>query len=41
MESKQCTKCQKFLLFEEFNMNKRTGQYTKLCIKCLDIGKKY
>ena len=40
MESKQCTKCQKFLLFEEFNMNKRTGQYTKLCIKCLDIGKK-
>ena len=40
MESKQCTKCKRTLLFEEFKMNKRTGQVTKQCIKCIDIVKK-
>ena len=29
-----------FLLLEQFRMKKQTGQYTKLCIKCLDIAKK-
>ena len=40
MESKQCTQCKRTSLFEEFKMNKRTGQLTKQCIKCLDIQKK-
>ena len=40
MESKRCTKCKKNLLLEQFRMNKRTGQLTKQCIKCLVIGKK-
>ena len=40
MESKQCTNCKRTLLFEDFKVNTRTGQYTKLCIKCLDMGKK-
>ena len=41
MESKQCTKCKKVLLLEEFKVNDRTGQYTQCCIKCLDVCKKY
>ena len=28
--------CKKTLLLIEFKTNKRTGQYTKSCIKCLD-----
>ena len=40
MESKQCTSCKQTFLFEDFKVNTRTGQYTKLCIKCLDMGKK-
>ena len=40
MESKQCTQCKKTSLFEEFKMNKRTGQYKKQYVKCLDICKK-
>ena len=39
MESKQCTQCRQTSLFEEFKMNKRTGQLTKQCIKCLDSNK--
>ena len=41
MESKQCTQCKKTLLLEAFRANKRTGQYTKMCIKCLDQAKIY
>ena len=39
-ESKKCTQCKRTLLLEQFRMNKRTGQVTKQCIKCLDIAKK-
>ena len=39
-ESKICTQCKRTLLLEQFRMNKRTGQVTKQCIKCLDIAKK-
>ena len=38
--SKQCTQCKMVLLFEEFKVNKGNGQYTKMCIKCLDQAKK-
>ena len=42
MESKQCIKCKKTLLLEaEFKTSKRTGQYTKWCIRCLDMNNKY
>ena len=41
MGSKQCTYCMKTFLLEEFRMIKRTGQYTKKCVKCLDSNKKY
>ena len=33
MESKQCTKCKRTLLFEEFKMNKRTGSSNKAVYK--------
>ena len=39
-ETKICTRCKKILLFEDFKVNRRTGQVTKQCIKCLDIQKK-
>ena len=39
METKQCTKCKHFLLFECFRINKRTAKLTKRCLKCLDNEK--
>ena len=41
MESKQCARCKKTILLEEFKSNKRTVQYIKMCITCLDKSKKY
>ena len=38
-ERKQCTQCKHFLLFEDFKTNQRTGQLTKMCIKCLETKK--
>ena len=42
MESRrQCTQCKRTLLLEDFKSNKRSGQYNKYCIRCLDYSKKY
>ena len=38
-EKKQCIQCKHFLLFEDFKTNQRTGQLTKMCIKCLEKEK--
>ena len=38
---KQCTRCKKFLSFEKFRVNKKSGQLTKICIPCLEKKKLY
>ena len=38
-ERKQCTKCKHFLLFEDFRVNKKIGQLTRQCFKCLEKAK--